>query len=75
MQARCQLALSVLHDLKIERENPYVVNLYAIVFASMELGEVVLLNLFDTGVMLMGFFMATPLWPMLVALVSFETFS
>ncbi len=56
-------------------KNPYVVNLYAIVFASMELGEVVLLNLFDTGAMLMGFFMAIPLLPMLVALVSFETFS
>ena len=41
----------------------------------MELGEVVLLNLFDTGVMLMGFFMATPALPMLVALVSFETFA
>jgi len=57
-----------------KNKNPYVVNLYAIVFASMELGEVVLLNLFDTGAMLMGFFMATPVLPMLVALVSFETF-
>ena len=64
-----------MHDQKKERENPYVVNLYAIVFASMELGEVVLFNLFDTGVMLMGFFIATPVLPMLVALVSFETFT
>jgi hypothetical protein len=55
--------------------NPYVVNLYAIVFAGMELGEVVLLNLFDTGVMLIGFCIATPLLPGLVALVSFVRFA
>ena len=39
----------------------YVVNLYAIELACMELGEVALLYLFDTGIVLIGFFMAITL--------------
>jgi len=47
----------------------HVVNLYAIELACMESGMVALLNLFDTGFMLMGFFMAIALLTGFVILV------
>jgi hypothetical protein len=49
----------------------YVVNLYAIELACMELGEVALLYLFDIGIVLMGFFMAITLLLWFVILVWF----